>query len=366
MICEDKFHLKLLTLLLLILSNCLIFANNTFNESLKLANITSDVSVTSIRSDYQFPFDIDSDTLEEIDNNSVPSVLQPTNEWQTIQLNQSIPAGCDVRINFETGKKEAKWSAGRNTNKFRVNTQNNSDFISPIPVYDTYKPPEFTSTINSEDYNTSLKLIELLSESQDSTGVMHILDELDILLSDGDLAQSISITEHFSILLSLLNSRDLSISSATCIILGSMWQNNQQIQLIAIERQILAILVDLLVSYKEVKFIINPLLFATSTLLRGLPYGLGMHYFTHYNLAELFAEIMASNKDQYKTVLKIMRITEYLLEEFKEGNDVHLELKRREMLDAIHISEYCTISRDIPRIQEQEITEFYYRICSAI
>ena len=363
MVREDNFHLKLLTLLLLIFSSCLMFENTLFNESLMLANISSDVSVTSLQSNYLFPIDIDSDTSKEILNNSVTNVLKPTDEWQTIQPDQSIPAGCDVRINFVTGKKEARWSAGRNTDKFRANRQNNSDFIPLIPAYDTYRPLEFIATSN---YNTSLNLIELLREAENSTHVLHILDELDILLSDGDLAQAISTTEHFSILINFLNSRDFNISSATCLVLGSMWQNNQQIQLIAIERKILATLVDLLVSYKEVKININSLLFATSTLLRGLPYGLGMHYFTHYNLAELFTEIMVSNRHQYKTVLKVMRITEYLLDEFKDGNDLHLGLKRRAMLKAIEISEYCTILSEIPSIQEDKIIGFYYRICNTI
>ena len=366
MVHEVIFHLKLLTLLLLIFSVRLIFANNSFNESLMLANTTSDVSITSIHSNYQLPIDVDSDARKEIHSNSVTNVLKPTDEWQTIQPNQSIPAGCDIRISFETGKKEARWSAGRNTDKFRVSTQNNSDFLPLFPVYDTYKPPEFTSTINTEDYNTSLRFIELLREAENSTSVLHILDELDILLSNGDLAQLISMTDHFSFLISLLNSRDLNISSATCLVLGSMWQNNQQIQLIAIERKILTSLVDLLVNYKEVHFITNSLLFATSTLLRGLPYGLGMHYFTHYGLAELFTKIMSCNRDQYKTVLKVLRLTEYLLEEFKDENDLQLELKRRAMHKAIHTSEYCTILREILSMLEHEIIKFYYQLCSAV
>ena len=37
-----------------------------------------------------------------------PGVFQPTEEWQEIKKGQSIPAGLHVRINLQTGLKEAK------------------------------------------------------------------------------------------------------------------------------------------------------------------------------------------------------------------------------------------------------------------
>ena len=37
-----------------------------------------------------------------------PDVFQPTSEWQVVQEGQSIPRGLHVRINLETGVKEAK------------------------------------------------------------------------------------------------------------------------------------------------------------------------------------------------------------------------------------------------------------------
>ena len=35
-------------------------------------------------------------------------IFQPTHQWQEIQKGQSIPQGLHVRMNLQTGKREAK------------------------------------------------------------------------------------------------------------------------------------------------------------------------------------------------------------------------------------------------------------------
>ncbi|KAJ8561524.1 hypothetical protein ON010_g8160 [Phytophthora cinnamomi] len=41
-------------------------------------------------------------------HHDVPPEFVPTNEWQDILPNQAIPPGLYIRVNLETGKKEAK------------------------------------------------------------------------------------------------------------------------------------------------------------------------------------------------------------------------------------------------------------------
>ncbi|KAI6652282.1 Nucleotide exchange factor SIL1 [Oopsacas minuta] len=357
-------------ILFIISSNCLSYGSGSINDTLILSN-ASDISITNTLLNDEFPLNIDSDLQTVSFNDTITSVLQPTDEWQTIQPNQSIPAGCDIRINLQTGKKEAKWSADRNTDKFRVKSQLNEENNIPVSMYDPFKSSEFASIIQTENYNTTIKLIELVSSTENTTDVLQNLDELELMLSDGDLALSISNTEHFTLLINLLNNANFNVSSATCLVLGSMWQNNQQIQLIAIEQKVLPTLIQLFQNFKRVNYDINSLLFSTSTLLRGLPYGLGIYYFTNYNIARLLTDIIVNNRGNYRIISKVVRFTEYLLEEFENEDDTELELKIREMIETIHSSDYCAALQEIIQLEEirleyrVELSQITSKICSA-
>ena len=46
-------------------------------------------------------------------------VFQPSSEWQSIKPGQSIPAGLHVRMNLQTGQKEAKLMEGDDGTKFK-------------------------------------------------------------------------------------------------------------------------------------------------------------------------------------------------------------------------------------------------------
>ena len=324
------------------------FTSQETNDSisLQLRDNTSEVfAIASV-----LTVDIDSDIQTQVDNSSINSVFEPGDDWQIIQPNQSIPAGCDVRINLQTGKKEAKWSAGRNTHKFRVPlnyTPNENKTDSSVPIVsvfsDAFQSPEFTSIVQTENYNTTLNLIDMIASTENTTDIMRYLDELDLLLSDGDLALSIAITDNFKILTQLLISQNFNVTSALSLVLGSMWQNNQQIQIIAIEENVLPTLIGLFQTYNTIEYDLNSVLFATSTLLRGLPYGLGMHCFIQYNLAQILTDLITNNISNHRIIVKAIRFTEFLLEEYETDarSDSHLEIKRKEMVDDIRVSGYC-------------------------
>lgn len=57
-------------------------------------------------------------------------VFQPTAEWQTIQLGQGIPPGLHVRMNLQTGQKEAKLMDGDDGSKYQSNKDSKQKFIT--------------------------------------------------------------------------------------------------------------------------------------------------------------------------------------------------------------------------------------------
>ena len=57
-------------------------------------------------------------------------VFQPTSDWQTIRPGQGIPAGLDVRMNLQTGEKEAKLMDGDDGSKYKIDKDSKQKFIA--------------------------------------------------------------------------------------------------------------------------------------------------------------------------------------------------------------------------------------------
>lgn len=57
-------------------------------------------------------------------------VFKPTADWQTILPGQGIPAGLHVRMNLETGQKEAKLMDGDDGMKYQSNKDSKQKFIT--------------------------------------------------------------------------------------------------------------------------------------------------------------------------------------------------------------------------------------------
>ena len=57
-------------------------------------------------------------------------VFQPTSDWQSIKPGQGIPAGLHVRMNLQTGEKEAKLMEGDDGSKYKTNKDSKQKFIT--------------------------------------------------------------------------------------------------------------------------------------------------------------------------------------------------------------------------------------------
>ena len=66
---------------------------------------------------------------EHIDDEDL-EVFQPTADWQTIQPGQGIPQGLHVRMNLQTGLKEAKLMDGDDGKKYHSNKDSKQKFIT--------------------------------------------------------------------------------------------------------------------------------------------------------------------------------------------------------------------------------------------
>ena len=88
---------------------------------------------------------------EKIDEEDL-EVFQPTSEWQAIRPGQGIPAGLHVRMNLETGEKEAKLMDGDDGSKYKINKDSkqkfNKNFISKQHLKEALK--EFRDKFHDE------------------------------------------------------------------------------------------------------------------------------------------------------------------------------------------------------------------------
>lgn len=66
---------------------------------------------------------------EQIDEEDL-EVFQPTSEWQAIRPNQGFPAGLHVRMNLQTGEKEAKLMDGDDGSKYKIDKDSKQKFIN--------------------------------------------------------------------------------------------------------------------------------------------------------------------------------------------------------------------------------------------
>lgn len=67
------------------------------------------------------------------DDDCYPLLFEPSSEWQIVKPEQRLPAGLDIRVNLETGLKEAKLGEGNmvtnNNNKEKEDTNNAAEMI---------------------------------------------------------------------------------------------------------------------------------------------------------------------------------------------------------------------------------------------
>ncbi|KAK3095048.1 hypothetical protein FSP39_009660 [Pinctada imbricata] len=235
-------------------------------------------------------------------------VFYPTKEWQTIKKGQAIPAGLHVRMNFETGEREAKlmegddgmkyWSAdGKqgiiNTDKkhfshdelkkalkeFKVNQVDSEDQKRAEDVkkkfkkYEDLKKDMADIEMNIQtDGEIVTDLVKKLSNKDiDSSERATVLEDLEYYLHQIDNAVLFCDMGGMPLILQTLNSSEASVRSMSAFVLGSALQSNPKVQINAIEAGVVQHLIRVL-STDANGDVRKKALYAISSLIRHFPY----------------------------------------------------------------------------------------------
>lgn len=176
------------------------------------------------------------------DTNCYPKVFVATDEFQVIHDDQELPPGLHVRLNLETGKKEAKINvidAADDTNNAIVVIQNEDSYSEPA-VVDTpkpiprvpvsldgaIKPPISASASEALAFSDSLEILSS-HKSHSASELSHALLSLEELVHEIYWGLQIAAPKYVSPLLTLVSSSpEAIIRSNAALVLGSALSNN--------------------------------------------------------------------------------------------------------------------------------------------
>ncbi|XP_060233441.1 nucleotide exchange factor SIL1 isoform X2 [Meriones unguiculatus] len=183
---------------------------------------------------------------EELDT-EVLEVFHPTQEWQTLQPGQAVPAGSHVRLNLQTGAREVKL---QQEDKF----QNNLKGFKKGRRLDIN-----TNTYTSQDLKSALAKFKEGAEMENSKDEQ--MDNAQDLLSFGGL----------QVVINGLNSTEPLVKEYAAFVLGAAFSSNPKVQVEAIEGGALQKLLVILATDQPLPAK-KKVLFALCSLLRHFPY----------------------------------------------------------------------------------------------
>lgn len=244
--------------------------------------------------------------------------FEPTNEWQTVHKGQAIPPGLHVRLNLQTGLKEAKLMDGEGDGKDGLSYWKKADkegmvnkkgksftrnelkhAMKKFKEHKTFEEQEAKSDESHESHQPDKKsyksydelkedftklnaaiqtegevvteLFDQLKENSDKAALRKILAELEFSLHKIDNALLFMDLGGMSEFVKLLNSTDPDLRHDTAFVLGSAMQSNPKVQIKAMEAGILQRLITIL-STDMSMIVRKKALYAVSALIRHFPY----------------------------------------------------------------------------------------------
>ncbi|GAV53746.1 hypothetical protein ZYGR_0AK02480 [Zygosaccharomyces rouxii] len=120
-----------------------------------------------------------------------PKLFEAGNDWKSVREGQVLPGGLDIRMNLETGLKEAKLQEDTR----HTETQTNANAVVPVTA-----PPDNSDYYEfTNDFETVSTLLQNLQSGQDVVNLENKLDDLMVFAHDYKHGSKI-ITHEFELL----------------------------------------------------------------------------------------------------------------------------------------------------------------------
>ncbi|KAB0794863.1 hypothetical protein PPYR_11702 [Photinus pyralis] len=306
--------------------------------------------------------------------NDEDDLFVPTYEWQVIKKGQKIPKGLHVRVNFETGVREAKILVedditDKTSAVVQVPDARNSNSEDEAPLkYSHQELKEALKNIKNdaspeeqaekkfrsyEELKEDLSKLdvrpktdgELLKElmlyhkvltttQEHQELIVSIIEDLEYLVHQIDNANDFVTLNGFAdIIYPNLNSTNLDIKDGTLKLLGSSMQNNAKVQIHAFETGAIGTLLKVLVLNSD-ETIKNRAIFALSGLMRRFP--LAQRQFLDNAGLNVFGELLQESNNM-KLLLKIVTLIHDLILEHDGALKDKSYLEKIEQYNAVNL-----------------------------
>ncbi|CAF3519400.1 unnamed protein product [Adineta steineri] len=293
----------------------------------------------------------------------------PTNEWQNVKEGQAVPPGLHVRLNLETGAREAKLLDNDNKEQStsndmipistdvdeqeRISKENlerafaNLDFTKDDVITDQKHEDEVKAKFRGydelkkdfESMNMKVQtdqeiltdLMNKLRTTDNNEDRKTILTDLEYYLHQYDNAIFFADNNGLELLMQLLNTTNTNndVRHFTSLALGAAFQGNPKVQSKGFNLNFVPYLLRLLniETDNNIKF---RLLFTLSTLLRNYPQA-QMSFVEHGGI-ETIVKIFDETKSHYKLQMRTIELMgDLIAEKDNEMND------KRQAYENIHI-----------------------------
>lgn len=201
---------------------------------------------------------------ETSDEESSKEVFIATNDWQEIKPGQSIPQGLHVRLDMQTGKKEARLMQNEETKEQREqrileSIKNIKDDLKDSPKVQGTGKSKWRSMEEikqemkdidlkvTEDYLSMKALLEDLEQEKDEENQVKALEELEFHVHQYDNAVDfLQLDGIIKGVLPALNSSHDEVKRAGSLLLGGAAQSHPEVQAAAVQAGVLPLLLRLI------------------------------------------------------------------------------------------------------------------------
>ncbi|CAF1098294.1 unnamed protein product [Brachionus calyciflorus] len=263
----------------------------------------------------------------------------PTNEWQIVKPGQVIPKGLHVRLNIQTGEREAKLlepeppknptiskefeeSLKKINNEQLVPEKTAEEITHEEQVRKKFRSyDELKQELNQMDLNvqTDFEIIKSLIEKyakSDRDDKITILKDLEFYVHQFDNGLLLCDLGGFDTILKELNQTllndDSELGQNLLLVLGSALQSNPKVKIFAIKTNLLQVLLNRLSNQVLNDEIYSKLIFTLSGLLRNFPYS--QSKFVKLGGVDVLSNLIRK-LDSIKLKTKIITLTDDMLRE---------------------------------------------------
>ncbi|XP_027712299.1 nucleotide exchange factor SIL1 [Vombatus ursinus] len=346
---------------------------------------------------------------EELDSEDL-NVFYPTNQWQTLQPGQAVPAGSHVRLNLQTGEREVKLPDGEkyqnnlkeqkkgqrlDLNTHGFTTQELKSALEKFkegawgekedkarqeevrrrfrPIEDLKKDFEALNVVIESDLQIMVRLISQFNSSSTTLEekIMALYD-LEYYVHQMDNAQDLLSFGGLQVVISGLNSTENLVKEYSAFVLGAAFSSNPKVQVEAVEGGALQKLLVILATDHPVT-VKKKVLFALSSLLRHFPYAqqqflkLGGLQVLRSLVHEKGMEMLAV---RVVTLLYDLVTEKMLVETAEHGQDPPEEkvqqYRQVELMPGLKEQGWCGIVSGLLGLPEHDMREKVLRTLSAL